>query len=243
MNWKRAYKLARGYTFLARNKAAGIVVNKALELLAFLDYRLLILLSMWHPDMQTRLKLIRKRGVNIEGDHVWVDLGVWIEVTTPTAVTIEDYAKIAWGAIIFAHDAAANSMIDLPMRVLPTRIGYNSAIGAHSIIMPGVQVGKHCGVLPGSVVTKDVPDYTIVGGNPAVQLMTDEQVIEAWQEDAKARPEVYYDLPNHPHRPPSTPLDHMIKWREWNLPLKKASQIRTHTPFDYLIEAAELKEK
>ncbi|NEU14578.1 acyltransferase [Methylobacterium sp. BTF04] len=40
-------------------------------------------------------------------------------------------------------------------------------IGARAIILPGVTVGEGSVVAAGSVVVKDVPPYTIVGGNPA----------------------------------------------------------------------------
>lgn len=40
-------------------------------------------------------------------------------------------------------------------------------IGANSVITAGVRIGKHAVVGGGSVVTKDVPDYAIVAGNPA----------------------------------------------------------------------------
>jgi len=40
-------------------------------------------------------------------------------------------------------------------------------IGANAVITAGVRIGKHAVVAGGSVVTKDVPPYTIVGGNPA----------------------------------------------------------------------------
>ena len=40
-------------------------------------------------------------------------------------------------------------------------------IGARSIILPGVHVGGHSIIGAGSIVTKDVPDWAIVAGNPA----------------------------------------------------------------------------
>ncbi|SOD93144.1 acyltransferase [Spirosoma fluviale] len=40
-------------------------------------------------------------------------------------------------------------------------------IGANSVITAGVKIGKHSVVAGGSVVTKDVPPYSIVAGNPA----------------------------------------------------------------------------
>jgi acetyltransferase-like isoleucine patch superfamily enzyme len=40
-------------------------------------------------------------------------------------------------------------------------------VATHSMIMPGVTIGKGAVVAAGSVVVKDVPDYTVVAGNPA----------------------------------------------------------------------------
>jgi maltose O-acetyltransferase len=49
----------------------------------------------------------------------------------------------------------------------PITIGDNTWIGTRAIILPGRHIGKNCIIGAGSVVTKDVPDYAIVAGNPA----------------------------------------------------------------------------
>ncbi len=49
----------------------------------------------------------------------------------------------------------------------PVRIGSDVWIGTRSIILPGVNVGDHVIIGAGAVVTKDIPDWAIVGGNPA----------------------------------------------------------------------------
>ncbi len=49
----------------------------------------------------------------------------------------------------------------------PVHIGRGSWIGARVTIMPGVRIGEFCVVAACAVVTKDVPDYSVVGGNPA----------------------------------------------------------------------------
>lgn len=54
----------------------------------------------------------------------------------------------------------------------PVLIKKNAWIGARAIIMPGVTIGENAVVGSGSVVTKDVPDNTIVVGNPARILRT-----------------------------------------------------------------------
>lgn len=62
--------------------------------------------------------------------------------------------------------------LDVPIRqqgknYYETRIGNDVWLGANSIITAGCIVGDHAVVAAGSVVTKDVPEYAIVGGVPA----------------------------------------------------------------------------
>ena len=62
---------------------------------------------------------------------------------------------------------------DIPMRLQgvekprPVRIGNDVWIGRRAIIMPGVTIGNGAIIGAGAVVTKDIPDYAIVGGVPA----------------------------------------------------------------------------
>ena len=49
----------------------------------------------------------------------------------------------------------------------PVIIGRDSWICARAIILPGVKIGKGVVVAAGAVVSKDVPDYAVVAGNPA----------------------------------------------------------------------------
>ncbi len=49
----------------------------------------------------------------------------------------------------------------------PVRIGDGTWLGARSMVLPGVTIGKRVLVAAGSVVTRDVPDDVLVAGNPA----------------------------------------------------------------------------
>lgn len=49
----------------------------------------------------------------------------------------------------------------------PIVVGDNTWIGTRAIILPGLKIGKNVIIGAASVVTKDVPDYAIVGSNPA----------------------------------------------------------------------------
>lgn len=51
-----------------------------------------------------------------------------------------------------------------------TNIESDAWIGMNAMIMPGVTIGEGAIVAAGSVVAKDVPPYTIVGGNPAKEI-------------------------------------------------------------------------
>lgn len=67
----------------------------------------------------------------------------------------------------------AHDRIDIPMNQQgfePERvmhIGDDVWFGTNVIVLPGANIGSHCIIAAGSVVTKDVPDYAIVGGVPA----------------------------------------------------------------------------
>ncbi len=50
-----------------------------------------------------------------------------------------------------------------------TLVKYGAAIGSHSVVLPGLTIGRWALVAAGSVVTKDVLDHALVGGNPARQ--------------------------------------------------------------------------
>ena len=65
------------------------------------------------------------------------------------------------------------SDLEVPMRMQgatdskPIIVGNDVWIGMRVMVMPGVKIGSHSIIAAGSVVTKDVPEWGIVGGNPA----------------------------------------------------------------------------
>ena len=95
-------------------------------------------------------------------------------------ISIGNFCSIAPGVIIqeYFHDAQRLSTYFIQQNVLkkpseetvskgPIRIGHDVWIGAQSIILSGVTIGNGVIIGAGSVVTKDIPDFAIVGGNPA----------------------------------------------------------------------------
>ncbi len=52
-------------------------------------------------------------------------------------------------------------------QVTTIHLGQGASIGAHSVILPGVEIGEFVMAGSGSVITKNVPDFALVYGNPA----------------------------------------------------------------------------
>jgi acetyltransferase-like isoleucine patch superfamily enzyme len=63
-------------------------------------------------------------------------------------------------------DASKNSSVQ-PLVIKETIIEDEAHIGANSVVLAGVRIGKRSQVGAGSVVTKDVPPFSIAAGNPA----------------------------------------------------------------------------
>ena len=97
----------------------------------------------------------------IIGNYVTVKSGVYLW----DGITIEDYVFIGPSAT-FTNDKKPRSKV-YPEKYLETIIETGASIGANSTIIPGITIGKYSMVGAGSVVTKNVEDFTLVTGNPA----------------------------------------------------------------------------
>ena len=54
-----------------------------------------------------------------------------------------------------------------PLMLRPVKVGDYTHLGTNSTIMAGVTIGERCQIGAGSVVTKDIPPYSVAVGNPA----------------------------------------------------------------------------
>jgi len=98
------------------------------------------------------------KNVFINFDCVFLDLG---------GITIEDNVLIGPKVSLLSESHPVSPEERHSLVPKPVHIKRNAWIGANATILPGVTVGENSIVAAGAVVSKDVPDNTIVGGIPA----------------------------------------------------------------------------
>jgi acetyltransferase-like isoleucine patch superfamily enzyme len=108
------------------------------------------------------------RNLNV-GDKV--DFALDVVVTTGGGVEIGSRTLIGYRAQILSSNhripEQGTRIIDSGHEHKKVTIGCDVWIGANAIILPGVEIGEGAVVAAGSIVTKNVPPFAVVGGNPA----------------------------------------------------------------------------
>ena len=110
------------------------------------------------------------RGVKIKKkSSVWIGIGVLIDNKRPELITINENVTISSGAKIISHSEPPSSFHEFNFfyKENPVIIMSNVYIGANAIILPGVKIGNFSVIGAGAVVSKNVPCYCVVAGNPA----------------------------------------------------------------------------
>jgi acetyltransferase-like isoleucine patch superfamily enzyme len=103
-----------------------------------------------------------ENGVTL-GDNVTVKSGVFLW----NGVTAEDNVFIGPCAA-FTNDLVPRSR-NAGFQLRTTLLKKGCSIGANATILPGLTVGRYAMVGAGAVVTRDVPDFAVMVGNPAKQ--------------------------------------------------------------------------
>lgn len=108
-------------------------------------------------------------GKNIHiGKNVFINMGCKFQ--DQGGIFIGDGALIGHNVVLATLNHAMSPEDRSSMILAPIHIGKQVWIGANATILPGVTIGDGAIVAAGAVVTKDVPENTIVGGVPAVVL-------------------------------------------------------------------------
>lgn len=89
----------------------------------------------------------------------------------PFLITIGDRVTVTSGVVFLTHDGSTWLVRDEQGRRYqkfgPVTVGNEVFIGVNAIIMPGVSIGNRVVIAAGAVVTRDVPDDSVVAGVPA----------------------------------------------------------------------------
>lgn len=124
------------------------------------------------PCTDKRAKYWKKCGAHING-NVNIGYDVYFDASNAQYITIEDKVWIASRCLILCHKrdmsnyCVGDDYNKLPYLHKEVILKKGCTIGMGSIIMPGVTVGEGAMIGAGSVVTHDIPAWTIAVGNPA----------------------------------------------------------------------------
>lgn len=115
--------------------------------------------------------LHRLRGVRFSiPNTVFIGRNVTLDNRYPELLTIGEDVWICTGCILLTHSYASlmqRRQLGMVEQKANLVIEDGAFIGAGSIILPGVRIGRGSYIAAGSVVSSDVPAETMVGGNPA----------------------------------------------------------------------------
>ena len=115
---------------------------------------------------------LRKMGCKV-GRNVFIGDNVSIDIRNPELITIDDNAYVTGHTILLCHKrdldqyVAGEDYANLPYKVGKIHLCSDCSTGTGTIIMPGVTIGQGAIVGAGSLVTKNIPAWTIATGRPA----------------------------------------------------------------------------
>lgn len=124
------------------------------------------------PNANRRTKLIIKKNLFRKvGNNFFFQPRVIPD--EPELISFGNNVCVASGVTFVTHDVidkVLNNMnynVNFNYNCAPIEIGNNVFIGCNTTILPNVKIGNNVIIAASSIVNKDIPDGSIVGGNPA----------------------------------------------------------------------------
>ena len=116
--------------------------------------------------------ILRRMGCKV-GKGCFIGDYVRIDTSHPNLITLEENVSIASGSRLLCHQrdfsdyCVGDDYMKLGYSVKPIVLKKGCLVGMESFVMPGVTIGEGAIVGAGSLVTKDIPAWTIAAGRPA----------------------------------------------------------------------------
>jgi len=131
------------------------------------------------PLLPRRIRpwIVKKIGANV-GKNVFIGSKVWVDSGHADMLILEDHVHIAGESTLLCHQrnlknyCVGDDYAKLGYRVEKIHLKKGCLIGQRTMIMPGVTVGEGAIVGAYSLVTKDIPAWTIATGRPAKVVKT-----------------------------------------------------------------------
>lgn len=124
------------------------------------------------PATNKRPKYWKRCGAHI-GNGVNIGYDVYFDASNADLITIDEGAWITARCLILCHKRDLSNYCEgddinkMPYKIAPVHICKGAHVGMGSIVMPGVTIGEGVIIGAGSVVTRDIPAWTVAVGNPA----------------------------------------------------------------------------
>lgn len=117
----------------------------------------------WSSITQARISVFRNAEMTI-GDGSIINGS---RISAKKQIVIGKHCSIAPEVLIMDSDFHEVGNFKQESSARPVIIGDHVWIATKAVILKGVTIGDHAVIAAGAIVTKDVPAYTVVGGNPA----------------------------------------------------------------------------
>jgi acetyltransferase-like isoleucine patch superfamily enzyme len=156
---------------MANNKRTFVQILKGIWI------RLLSVIIPFTFPAQLTTFLHRLRGVKV-GKGSKISRTVHIDDSNPNLVEIGKNVWVTAGVMILCHQRdlkfyeVGKPVMDCPLITKKVIIKDGAHVGIGAIIMPGVTIGEGAVIGAGSLVTKDIPPYTVAVGVPAKVIKT-----------------------------------------------------------------------
>lgn len=148
------------------------------KLIKFFFFLSVKIIGKINPQLATNLSYLfyKRMGMIFHGIPNYIASTVYFDGGNYSLIELGEGITISSNVSFLTHDWALNTIIKsmgiksdkLIGRHKSIKVGDYSFIGRGSIVMPGAKIGKGCIIGAGCVVRGEIPDFSVVVGNPAI---------------------------------------------------------------------------